>query len=110
MTFDNNDDYVYDAKWHPTNPSLFTSADGLGNLDFWDLNKDIEVPTYRYAVGKNALNKLSWSGDGKKLAAGDISGKVSIFNVDKELSNSKGDDSLKFEKVINQAKNNKKGF
>jgi dynein intermediate chain len=110
MTFDINDDYVYDAKWHPTNPSLFASADGLGNLDFWDLNKDSEVPNYRYPVSKTALNKLSWSHDGKKLAAGDISGKVSILNIDKELSNSKAEDSLKFEKVINQAKHMKKNY
>jgi hypothetical protein len=56
------------------------------------------------------LNKLSWSGDGKKLAAGDISGKASVFNIDKELANSKAEDSLKFEKVISMAKNNKKGY
>jgi WD40 repeat protein len=68
------------------------------------------VPTFRYPVGKNALNKLSWSQDGKKLATGDSTGKVSVFNVEKELTNSKAEDSFKFEKVVAMAKNNKKGY
>ena len=85
FTFDNNDDYVYDAKFHPTNPSLFACVDGLGKLDFWDLNKDVEVPVCRYDVGKNSLNKMSWSTDGKRIAVGDISGKVSVLNIDKEV-------------------------
>jgi dynein intermediate chain len=105
-----NDDYVYDAKWHPTNPSLFSSADGTGKLDFWDLNKDVEVPTYRYDMGKTVLNKLSWSQDGKRLAVGDFMGRVSILSIEKELYSSKAEDSIKFDKVITTAKNNKKGY
>jgi len=86
FTFDNNDDYVYDAKFHPNNPSLFSCVDGMGKLDFWDLNKDLEVPVCRYDVGKNSLNKLSWSMDGKRIAVGDITGKVSVLNLDKEVN------------------------
>ncbi len=85
FTFDNNDDYVYDAKFHPTNPSLFASVDGQGKLDFWELNKDVEAPIYRYDVGKNSLNKMAWSQDGKRISVGDINGKVSVFNIDKEV-------------------------
>ena len=58
---------------------------GLGKLDFWDLNKDVEMPVYRYDVGKKALNKLAWSADGKRIATGDIAGKVTVFNVEKEV-------------------------
>jgi hypothetical protein len=64
---------------------LFGCVDGLGKLDFWDLNKDVEVPLYRYDVGKNSLNKMSWSSDGKRIAVGDVTGKVSILNLDKEV-------------------------
>lgn len=85
MTFDVNDDYVYDTKWHPTNPSLFAVVGGNGKLDLWDLNKDIEMPSISYEVGKNALNKVSWSSDGKKICTGDISGKVTVLNVEKEV-------------------------
>lgn len=85
MTFDQNDDYVYDVKWHPTNPSLFACVDGLGKLDFWDLNKDVEVPIYRYDMCKNALNKMSWSQDGKRLTVGDVTGRVTVLNIEKEV-------------------------
>lgn len=85
ISFDQNDDYIYDCKWHPNNPSIFTSIDGTGKLDFWDLNKDTEVPLFRYDVGKNALNKMAYSADGKRIAVGDIAGKVSIMNLEKEV-------------------------
>jgi len=85
VNFDLNDDYVYDCKWHPTNPSLFASVDGLGKLDFWDLNRDLEVPVFRHNVGKDALNKLCWSHDGKRLVTGDIYGKLSVLNIDKDV-------------------------
>jgi dynein intermediate chain len=85
ITFDANDDYIYDCGFHPTNPSLFACVDGSGKLDFWDLNKDIECPVYRHDVGKCSLNQMSWSEDGKRIAVGDINGKISIYNVDKDV-------------------------
>lgn len=85
FTFDANEDYIYDTKWHPTNPSIFASVDGSGKLDLWDLNKDIEMPTFRYEVGKNSLNRLAWSNDGKRLSTGDMLGKITVFNIEKEV-------------------------
>ena len=76
---------MYDVKFHPQHPSLFASIDGTGKLDFWELNKDTEFPLYRHDVGKDALNKLSWSGDGKKLCVGDINGKVMVYSLDKDV-------------------------
>jgi len=86
VSFDLNDDYVYDVKWHPTNPSVFACVDGVGKLDFWDLNKDLEFPVFRHDVGKDALNKMQWSQDGKRLIVGDINGKVSLLNIDKDVN------------------------
>ena len=77
-----NDDYIYDAKWHPNNPSLFAAVDGVGNLDLYDLNKDVECSIYRHQIGKYALNKLCWSQDGKRIAVGDSMGKAYILNMD----------------------------
>ena len=65
FSFDVNDDYVYDAKWHPTNASLFASCGANGRLDLWDLNKDTEMPMTNFDLGKNVLNKMS-SGTKKK--------------------------------------------
>jgi dynein intermediate chain len=77
-----NDDYIYDARWHPNNPSLFAAVDGIGNLDLYDLNKDVESSIYRHQIGKYALNKLCWSQDGKRIAVGDSMGKAYILNMD----------------------------
>lgn len=85
FSFDSNEDYIYDCKWHPTNPSLFACCDGSGKLDFWDLNKDVECPVFRYEPNKISLNKLNWSEDGKRIAVGDMNGKISLFNVDKDV-------------------------
>lgn len=42
-SFDEADDYVYDVKWHPTQPALFGTVDGSGKFDLWNLNTDTEV-------------------------------------------------------------------
>lgn len=85
FTFDVNDDYVYDSKWHPTNASVFASCGANGRLDLWDLNKDTEMPITNYEFGKNVLNKIAWSADGKRITVGDDSGKLSVMNIDKEV-------------------------
>jgi dynein intermediate chain len=86
FSFDVNDDYVYDAKFHPTNPSAFGCVDGLGKITLWDLNKDVEMPVFSQEIGKYSLNKMRWSNDGRRLIVGDINGKVSVFKVSKEVS------------------------
>ena len=42
-SFEDNSDYVYDAKWSPIHPALFATVDGMGRLDLWNLNHDTEV-------------------------------------------------------------------
>ena len=91
LTFTQSKDYVYSVKWHPINPSLFATADGSGYIDLWDLNRDKELPTFRYNL-KKAINKLAWSSDGKKLAAGDINGHINIFSSEKDVLNVKIED------------------
>jgi dynein intermediate chain len=85
FTFDSNDDYVYDAKWHPTNASLFASCGANGRLDLWDLNKDTEMPITNFDLGKSVLNKIAWSSDGKRITVGDNNGKLFVMNIDKEV-------------------------
>jgi dynein intermediate chain len=86
LTFDLNDDYMYDIKWHPTHPALFTTADGSGKLDVWDLNKDHEVPSYSYEVGKEAINKTAWAQDGRRMAVAETNGRINILNFDKKVN------------------------
>lgn len=106
-SFEEADDYVFDAKWHPHHPALFGSVDGAGKFSLWNLNVDTEVrlalltaapcivcrrflhygdaqvPTVSTAVNSAAsrgLNKLAWDRrDGKKAAIGGSDGTVYIY-------------------------------
>ena len=105
LTFNQSKDYVYSAKWHPFNPSIFATADGSGYIDIWDLNRDKEIPTFRYDL-RTAVNKLAWSCDGKKLATGDVNGHISIFNSEKDVVNFKIEEIKKFGNIIEEIKKN----
>ncbi|MBP3801773.1 MAG: hypothetical protein J6I85_07130 [Clostridia bacterium] len=105
LTFNQSKDYVYSAKWHPINPSIFATGDGSGYIDLWDLNRDREIPTFRYDL-KTAVNRLAWSHDGKKLAAGDINGHIAIFQSEKDVVNVKIEDVNKFSDNIKAIKEN----
>ncbi len=43
MTFEESDDHVYDARWHPQHPAMFGTVNGSGKFDLWNLNADAEV-------------------------------------------------------------------
>ena len=103
ISFNQSKDYVYSAKWHPINPFIFATGDGSGFIDLWDLNRDKEIPTFRYNL-KNAINKLAWSFDGKKLAAGDINGHINIFSSEKDVINVKNEDVNKFYNSVEKIK------
>ena len=42
-SFEDNSDYLLDAKWSPIHPALFATVDCMGRLDMWNLNNDTEV-------------------------------------------------------------------
>ena len=107
LTFNQSKDYVYSAKWHPINPSIFATGDGSGYIDLWDLNRDREIPTFRYDL-KTAVNRLAWSHDGKKLAAGDVNGHIAIFQSEKDVINVKIEDVNKFSDNIKAIKEKSK--
>lgn len=86
LSFENNNDYVYQARFHPFNPSLFCTVDGVGKLDMWDVNISTENPIISKEITKDALNKVSWSEDGKRVAMGDNRGKIYIYNCEKDVS------------------------
>jgi dynein intermediate chain len=52
-SFESSEDYVYDVAWNPSNPALFSSVDGEGYIDLWDLSKDLEVPIIRHKGGRS---------------------------------------------------------
>ncbi|KAL8754188.1 MAG: hypothetical protein Q9199_004523 [Rusavskia elegans] len=91
------EDVVYDAKWSPSKPGVFSAVDGAGNVEIWDLAVDTEVPVARTSPEPNkqaqgafaakSLNKVAWEvKDGKRLAAGGAAGVLSVFEVGAALS------------------------
>jgi dynein intermediate chain len=98
------EDVVYDAKWSPVKPGVFSVVDGAGNLEVWDMTIDTEVPIAKLAPsarkgGRSAmsksLNRISWEpSEGKRLAVGGIDGAVTVFEVGPDLG---GKDSARNE-------------
>ena len=73
-TFESAEDYVYDAQWSPTHPSVFASCDGEGNIDLWDIVKDIEAPYLKHKAEIHAIHKLKWSMDSRRILTGSAIG------------------------------------
>ena len=74
------------------------------------MNISTESPIVTKNVSPNALNKVAWSDDGKRIVTGDSKGKISLFNVDKEIVESSAEDSLKLERIIAQAQSSKQSL
>ncbi|KAJ5658146.1 WD40-repeat-containing domain protein [Penicillium longicatenatum] len=87
------EDVVYDARWSPHRPGVFSLVDGAGNLEVWDLYTDTEVPVVKTtpsrgpgAVMSRSLNKVAWEErEGRRLATGGVNGVVTVFEVGKGL-------------------------
>ena len=103
-TFDNAQDYVYDVKWSPINPAVFATADGIGNLEIWHLNKNLEEPYTKLAIGegKTAINKIEWSGDGKHIAVGSSDGQVTLVDVAPHLAEASMDEGGKLKETLKE--------
>ena len=104
ITLENSNNYVYCSKWSPTNASVLATGDGNGCLDIMDLNKDIETPRVHCRLGNEAINKICWTEDGKRITVGDSSGKIQLFGLDKQIYLSNSEDSKRFEKLIEKMK------
>ena len=73
VTFESAQEYVYDARWSPVHPSIFSSCDAEGFVDIWNINGNRETPLVRKQVteGNVPLNSLRWSNDGRRMVVGD---------------------------------------
>jgi dynein intermediate chain, cytosolic len=83
------EDMVYDVAWSPVRPSLFTSVDGSGTLELWDLTSpDPEVPVAwtRDPEHPRALNKVCWETgpEGRRVVTGSLDGRVQVYDLGAE--------------------------
>ena len=102
FTFESSQEYVYDAQWSPTHPSVFASCNVEGYVDVWNINNNKETPIVHKQVQEKSrpINCLRWSRDGRRLATGDSQGYVSILQVDNDLCTPKPDDFDKIAELV----------
>ena len=107
------EDLVYDARWSPHKPGVFSCVDGAGNVEIWDLAVDTEVPVAKStpttdldihgAYVAQSLNRVAWEEkDGKRLAVGGASGIVTVFEIGGDLSgeNVKGEEWAAMKRLV----------
>ena len=99
-TFECSEDYVYDAAWNGVHPAMFSSVDGEGYVDIWDLSIDMETPINRYKSGNNSINKQSWSKDGSKLVIGDAFGYLQVLSLNPKALKTDQERMNKLEKLL----------
>ena len=99
QTFESAQEYVYDAQWSPTHPSVFASCDAEGFVDIWNINANREVPIVRKQISErnSPLNCLRWSKDGRRIAVGDSQGQVTMLACDQELYSARQED---FDQIV----------
>eukprot|EP00300_Choanocystis_sp_HF-7_P026782 c3070_g1_i1.p1 GENE.c3070_g1_i1~~c3070_g1_i1.p1 ORF type:complete len:631 (+),score=161.88 c3070_g1_i1:68-1960(+) len=86
FVFEEANDFVYDVKWSPTHPGVFATGDGAGQLCVWNLAAELDTPVDRVEMDRGAgINRIRWSGDGRRLAAGTAHGEVFVYNVHNDL-------------------------
>ena len=82
------DDMVYDVAWSPVRPSLFTTVDGSGALELWDLtSSDPEIPVaWTRDDPAGALNKVCWEtgAEGRRVVTGALDGRVKVWDLGAE--------------------------
>ncbi|KAF9153175.1 hypothetical protein BG015_003923 [Linnemannia schmuckeri] len=101
-SFETADDYVYDVKWSPTHPAIFGTVEGSGKFEVWNLNLDTEVPVMSTIVGAGkALNKLSWSKDGRHAAIGSSDGHVYVYDIG-EMATPHAEDWNILQRTVNE--------
>jgi len=100
-------DYMSDAKWSPSHPSLFATASCNGSVGLWNLASSLDepiTPSEGLVMGSNGgdgnsgsnsgLNRLSWAHDGRRLAVA-AADRVHVVTLTEDVARPKGDEEGK---------------
>ena len=114
------EDVVYDARWSPHKPGVFSLVDGAGNVEVWDLTIDTEVsiartapqidPNVHGAFVAKSLDKVVWEEkEGKRLGVGGAAGIVTVFEVGTDLAgeNVKNEEWTRMKRLIGRIESGK---
>lgn len=65
---------------------LFVCVDGMGRLDLWNFNNDIEVLIVSIFVeGNFVFNCVRWIYFGREIVVGDFEGQIVIYDVGEQI-------------------------
>lgn len=113
-SFEDAGDYVFDVQFSPAHPSLFASADGMGEIDFWNPNVNTEAPIFSQTVGesktpsgdikKTAINKIKWASSGERMLVGDASGKVHLLKIASNIAQPRPEEWAFFKDTLKELK------
>ncbi|CXI07610.1 cytoplasmic dynein intermediate chain, putative [Plasmodium berghei] len=106
FTFDGFDDYIMDVKWNPAHPGIFATCTSNSKIQLWNISNDIENYYFETILNVNAVNKIAWSHDGKKLIAADSNGYLTLWNASNDIYQPRSDEIAKFDKQIEKLKSN----
>ncbi|WFD28061.1 hypothetical protein MNAN1_003069 [Malassezia nana] len=92
VRFENQHDYVMDARWHPQHPAVFAQVDASGQLDVYHMAHSLDRPLLTVATpSARALNRVAWDRRGTRpehgtavarhLATGGVDGHVHVYEV-----------------------------
>lgn len=99
-------DYVCDVAWSPTHLGMFATVCTSGTIFIWNLSRSVSEPWDSFKVAANgassALNKLSWSKDGRFLIVGDCGGVLHVIALTGNVSPDGGDEG-RFELAVSSS-------
>eukprot|EP00116_Pleurobrachia_bachei_P005322 sb/3465584/ len=102
-SFENANDYVFDAKWSPVHPAVFATVDAMGRLDIWNINTDTEIPVVSVQTNaRSAINRLQWSTNGREIHVGDCDGKVFVYEVKEKLASPRSEEWQRLSDTLNE--------
>ena len=95
-------DYVADAAWHPTHPSVFVTSTASGSLSLWNLAATLDGPvsgTDGVVVDPSCpagagAGRVRWSDDGRRLAVAQ-GGRLHVLSATEEVWRGKADEGAR---------------
>lgn len=102
VRFENQHDYVMDARWHPQHPAVFAQVDASGQLDVYHVGHSLDRPLLTLSTpSARALNRVAWDRRGtlpehgaavaQRLATGGVDGRVHVYEVAETHVTPRGD-------------------
>lgn len=81
LTFQTGCDDVHDARWSPSNSTVFACATAGGCVEVWDLSLSTLKPAARHTEAGVRMTSVAFHGVDSVLAAGDSAGGVTVLSV-----------------------------